>query len=248
MRRRQVVRGLVSTFALWLAFPQPLHAQGATLVAVAAAFTAAWNAHDVEGVLAGFAPGAEVRQTGVVLVPAGDGSPTGLAVEDVYGTGPWALAEATGARDGTESEVLWATGLPEIRVWLARLFAADHRIEASGYVVEGDTVIWRYRAFAAPSQRVAGAAPAEGTARLVVRAGRILALVVASDPATVARRARQLGAALDARLAAAPWPGGPVRPATAGRAAAADGPTWGPPRPGRGDGPGCAAPRRSGAR
>jgi hypothetical protein len=64
-------------------------------------------------------------------------------------------------------------------------------------------VTWRFRASADAYRRVAGIDPAEGTASLVVRAGRAVALGFVTDGEAVARRVRQVDAALSARLAAA---------------------------------------------
>jgi hypothetical protein len=197
------------------------------LVAFARAVNAAWNAHDLDRVAAYFAPGATIRQMGVrFAVAAADGSDPPV-VEDVYGAGPRSLAAAQDGGGWPGDDVLWAAGPPRIRTWLPWLFAAGHRVEASAYRAAGDTVTWRYRAFADPYQRFAGVGPAEGTAALVVRGGRIFELTVASDGYTVARRARQFNAEMSARIAA--------------RAAA---PPDGSAAPGRGGG---AGPRPAGA-
>jgi hypothetical protein len=191
------------------------------LIAFARAFNAAWNAHDVEGVVALFAPDATVRQTRARVADAGDGVVAAPVIEDVYGAGPRPLADAHDQGTGAWGEVLWAAGPAEVRAWLPRFFAAGHRVEAAAYRAEADVVTWRFRAFADPYQRGGGVDPAEGTANLVVRAGRAVSFVFESEGETVARRARQFDAAQSARLAAAwaafrppagPSPGGPAAP------------------------------------
>jgi hypothetical protein len=180
---------------------------GSDPAALARAFTGAWNAHDAPGVVVLFWPDATVRQTGarILLADDQDGTPATPLVEDVFGAGRRRLDDAQdghAVRTSPQGEVLWAPGTPRIRAWAAALFAAGHRMEASGYQVERDGVRWRYRAFADPYQRLAGVQPAEGTAVLVVHAGRIAALVFTSDGETVAQREREFEAALNARTAA----------------------------------------------
>jgi hypothetical protein len=196
--------------------------------AVAWALNAAWNAHDVEGLVALFAPDAEVWQTRVVLVAA-DSSEAALAIEDVYGAGQGALADTLAARNGPQGEVLWAAGTPRIRAWLLGLFAAGHRVEASAYEADGDSVAWRFRAFADPYQRFPGVEPTEGTARLAVHDGRVAALTFGTERHTVTRRTRQFDAATQAatRARIAVTRSAPPRPATPSR---------------RGAGPAAAAP------
>jgi hypothetical protein len=194
----------------WAADPLPLQAQEADRVGVARAFNAAWNAHDVEGVVAVFAPGATIRQTHTrfVVDGPGEGAPDPQAwhyqaTEDTYGAGERSLAGAQDVGGWPRGEVVWATGTARIRAWVPWFVAARHRIEASAYQAEGDTVTWRYRAFADPYQQIVGVEPAEGTARVVVHAGRITAFTFDTDEATAARRQRQVAAGLHARLAAA---------------------------------------------
>jgi MYXO-CTERM domain-containing protein len=206
------------------------------LVAYARAFNAAWNAHDVEGVVAFFAPDATVRQTRARVADAADSVGAVPVIEDVYGAGPRSLADAHVPATWARGEVLWATGPAAIRAWLPPVVAAGHRVEATAYHAEADVVTWHFRAFADPYQQVRGVAPVEGTAALVVRAGRAVSLVFETDGETVARRARQFDAAQSARLAAAwaafrppagPRPRGPAAGA-AGAPAAPDEPEDGP--------------------
>jgi hypothetical protein len=189
------------------------------LVGFARAFNAAWNDHDVEGVVAFFAPDATVRQTRAVVALGDAGASTAPVIEDVYGAGPRPFADAPGGEAWPQGEVLWAAGPASLRAWLPRLFASGHRVGASDYRTEGGTVSWRYLAFADPYQHLVGVEPAQGTAHLQVRSGRVAALVFEADAETVARRTRQLDAAQDARTAAAfaalrlPAAPGPLRPA-----------------------------------
>jgi hypothetical protein len=128
-------------------------------------------------------------------------------VQDTYGAGQRPLADAEAAQDWgswSPGEVLWAAGAPRIRVWLPWFFAAGHRVEASEYRAVGDTVTWRFRAFSDAYERLAGVEPAEGTARLVVEAGRVASFTFATEPQTVSRRERQLEVATAARAAALP--------------------------------------------
>src|SRR5688500_11834075 len=63
------------------------------LVGFARAFNAAWNDHDVEGVVAFFAPDATVRQTRAVVALGDAGASTAPVIEDVYGAGPRPFAD-----------------------------------------------------------------------------------------------------------------------------------------------------------
>ena len=205
----------------------PGSAPAADLVAFAEAFNAAWNAHDVEGVAAFFAPDATVRQTSARVAGAGDAVVVAPVIEDVYGAGPRSLADAHDPATWAQGEVLWATGPAAIRAWLPPVFATSHRVEAVAYRAEADVVAWRFRAFADPYQQALGVAPVEGTASLVVRAGRAVSFGFDTEGEAVARRARQFDAALNTHFAAAaaafrpPVAPGPQRPAAAaaGRAA-----------------------------
>jgi len=66
-------------------------------------------------------------------------------------------------------------------------------------LADGLLASYRYRAFADTYQRVPGVEPVEGTAVVVVRAGRIASFAFTTEAATVARRTRQLEAAVAAR-------------------------------------------------
>jgi hypothetical protein len=171
-------------------------------VAVARAFNTAWNAHDVEGVVARFAPGATVWQTDTLIASdPSDALPAVPVARDAYGAGRRSLADAEAAADSggwarwARGEILWAAGGRRIRTWLAWFFAAGHRVEATGYQARGDTVTWRFRAFADPYQGTPGVAPTEGTARLALDAGRVASFTFATERPAVARRDRQLAAA-----------------------------------------------------
>jgi hypothetical protein len=218
MRRRQTVRGLVPAFALWLACPRPRRAQAADPVPVAAAYAAAWNAHDLEAVLALFAPDAVVRgRTGVV--PAAVWDTRDPRVVRTY---------LDGAHDGLSYDaggLAWMTGHQEIAAWAAGRFARNHRYAVGPPRAAGDTVGWPYRAFINPFQLVPGVGPAEGDAEAVVRGGTITVLSLVESPASV-RRQRGEGEAALARVRAthrAPplgdeageRPSGPVRAAAA---------------------------------
>ena len=203
-------------------------------MAVARAFNTAWNAHDVDAVVAVFAPGATVRQARARVAGAGDAPAVAPVIEDVYGAGPRPLTDADDPGAWARGEVLWAAGTPRLRAWLPPFFAAGHRVEAWGYRTDGDVVTWRFRAFADPYQGVAGVEPVAGTASLVVRAGRAVALRFETEGETVDRRARQFDAALSARLTAA-WAGLRLPPSASLR-----GPGAGAPGPAAPDGP---APR-----
>lgn len=188
MRRRQVVRGLVPTFALWLAFPHPLHAQGATLVAVAEAYTAAWNAHDLPAVLARFAPDAVVRErTGVV--PADVWDTRDPRVVRAYLDGP------SDPHDDHSGALTWMMGHRQIAAWAAGSFARHSRLVADPYRAAGDTVGWSYQEFADPFQQIPGVGPVEGEAEAVVRGGRIAVLSLVQAPASVRRRRDGMNAA-----------------------------------------------------
>ena len=214
------------------AAPRP--APAPDLVAFARAFNAAWNAHDVEGVVALFAPDATIRQTRARGAGLADTPVTAPVVEDVYGAGPRSLADADAVDPGAwaQGEVLWAAGTPRLRAWLPALFAAGHRVEASAYRTDGDVVTWRFRAFADPYQGVAGVEPVAGAASLVVRAGRAVSLGFETEGEAIDRRARQFDAALSARLTAA-WAARQL-PTSAGPRTDPRGPAPAPAAPARG--------------
>ena len=187
MRRRQVVRGLVPTFALWLAFPHPLHAQGATLVAVAEAYTAAWNAHDLPAVLARFAPDAVVRERrGAVPAEVWDSRDPQVVR---------AYLRASYDGEVAADDFAWVTGHPQIAAWAAAHFKLRHRYVAGQHRAAGDTVSWPYREFSDPFQLLPGVGPAEGDAEAVVRDGRITRLTLLRSPASAQRQQGEAEAA-----------------------------------------------------
>jgi hypothetical protein len=145
MRRRQVVRGLVPAFALWLAFPHPLHAHGTTLVPVAEAYTAAWNAHDLPAVLALFAPDAVVRER------RGDVPPHVWDTHDPQVVATYLEDSHDGATYDTHG-LTWVTGRQPIAAWAAARFAWNHRYAVGQPRAAGATVGWPYREYADPFQ------------------------------------------------------------------------------------------------
>ena len=206
------------------------------LVAFAQAFNATWNAHDVEAVLAFFAPDAVVQQP---AASAGiDGGGSHATVRDVYGVAFDAWDDPPAERHGM---VEWAADPTARRAWVQRLLRRNHRVAATDYRARGERVRWTFRAFADPYQTLPGVGPTDGTAQAVVRAGHIATLVTAPEPASVRQReeavlaadaagtARSVARATQAASAAPP----PERPATqrpdrpAGRVAAgAEDATW----------------------
>ena len=91
-RRRKFAGVMTAALALAVVQWSPIRASGASepdLVAFARAFNAAWNAHDVAGVVSLFAQGATVRQTGVrTVIGAAAGGPDAPEAEDCFGAGP----------------------------------------------------------------------------------------------------------------------------------------------------------------
>lgn len=156
------------------------------------AFTAAWNARDVEGALAFFAGDAQVRQRNTRVVQYG----VNVDVGDVYGAG----LSYEGAPPRIEaSEVLWATGEAEIRRWLTALLPGAEPVETTNHRVAGSVVTWEYRVPLAPhvQRAVPGMPPASGSAEALVVDGRIARLVLTSAPGVAARREQALAHALD---------------------------------------------------
>ena len=157
-------------------------------VRVAAAFAAAWNAHDLPAVLAHFAPDAVVRERSGAVPP------------EVWDTREPQVVRAyrKGSHDGDNYDVdsfVWVTGHAEIAAWAAGSFARHHRLVADPYRAAGDTVGWSYRAFADPYQLMPGIGPAEGDAEAVVRGGRIAVLSLVQTTASVERRRDEMNAA-----------------------------------------------------
>jgi hypothetical protein len=189
MRLRYIL--LLLALSLWLAVPPGAQAQQLDLVEFAQAYDAAWNAHDLEGVLAFFAPAAVVRQP-AASAGVGNGE-RHVTVADVYGLAvdPW-----NGAPTETTEMVVLAADPAQVRSWVRLLFERRHRVEATGYRASGETVSWDFRAYADPYQTVRGVGPTEGTAEAVVRAGHITTLTTASTPESVRRREAAMAAAL----------------------------------------------------
>jgi ketosteroid isomerase-like protein len=174
--------------------PRPLHAQAPDLVPVAAAYTAAWNAHDLPAVLALFAPDAVVRgRSGTVPAAVWDTRDPQVVRAYLEGSG-----------DGLNynpSALVWVTGHQEIAAWAAAAYAHRHRFAATQYHAAGDTVSWPYREFLDPYQRLPGVGPLEGDAEAVVRDGRITRLTLLPSPASVRRRHGEVEAAGAGRVA-----------------------------------------------
>jgi hypothetical protein len=178
-------------------------------VAVARAFTAAWNAQDVEGVLGLFAEAARVRQRGAQISQYGPD----VQVDDVLGA---ALNYPGDPPPADGDAVVWAAGRAAVRAWVARFLAAGHRVVASNYRLAGGAVGWDYEVPppAAWAAGVPGLAPARGVAEALVVDERIVTLTVASAPGTAEARRRALAAAAAAavrREAAAGASAGPPR-------------------------------------
>ena len=182
-------------------------------VAVARAFTAAWNAHDLPAVLALFAPDAVVRERrGPVPPHVWDARDP--AVVRAY------LDEVSHSGDDP-GRLVWVTGHPEIAAWAAARFAERHRYAPDPPRGAGETVRWAYREFVDPFQGTPGISPAEGDAEAVVRGGRIAVLSHVQTPASVRRQWDEVNAAARARRPR-PAPPDPARP----RPAEPDAPAW----------------------
>ena len=197
--------------ALWLALllaggvPEPVQAQELDPVAVARSFSVAWNAHDVDAVVAHFAPDGVVREARLVWEMANDGSTATYVVygghltgaHDAYGTGAHGSPPFT--LEG--GAVVWC-GSGRIRAWAQRLFALRHRAEADGYTADAERVTWCYRARVDHYQLISGVPAAEGTAAMTARGGRITELVLIPAVESLQVREAAVRAAL-ARAAAA---------------------------------------------
>jgi hypothetical protein len=190
--------------------------------AAARAFGAAWNAHDLEAVLAGFAPDAVVRERRGA-VPAAVWDTRDPLVVRAY------LDAADGAAADTHG-LTWVTGRQQIAAWAAAHFARAHRFAAGPYRAAGATVGWPYREVVDPYQRLPGVDPTEGTAEAEVRGGVITRLTLVQSPASVQRRRSELeGLAVGAvttRRAAPPGAGPSVPPREPRGAAEPTDATW----------------------
>jgi len=174
-------------------------------VRVAAAFAAAWNAHDLPAVLAHFAPDAVVRERSGAVPP------------EVWDTRERQVVRAylevpRESRDDVPSPFVWVTGHQEIAAWAAARFALRHRYAVGPYHAAGDTVGWAYREFIDPFQLAPDFSPSEGDAEAVVRGGRIAVLSLVQTPESVLRRwdeAHVVAARVMATQRAAPAGDGP---------------------------------------
>ena len=206
---------LVLALALGLLTPGLSAAQGPPPtpdpVAVAEAYTAAWNAHDLPAVLALFAPDAVVRERWGAVPPAVWDTRDPQVVRDY-------LEGAHDAHDGsrtgsTPGHLVWVTGHQEIAAWAALAFARRHRIAVGLPRAAGDTAGWPYREFADPYQLLPGVGPTEGDAEAVLRGGRITVLTLIVSPASVQRQWREADAAfvrVEATRHASPPGGEPI--------------------------------------
>jgi hypothetical protein len=215
--RAPAVRALALSLALLLALPLapaafPIatrtvaaQSQPGDALSVARAFDTAWNRHDLDAVVAAFAPDAVVRQA-TTFTSSGGGH---VVVADVYGA---RLQYGVGAEPYTVEgdEVVWR-GRAAIRLWAVALFALRHRADASGFTFargpgdlgdggEGDerNVAWLYRAHVDFFQAIPGVPPAEGTATVTVRAGAITALALDGSVDARTRRDEAVSASLQA--------------------------------------------------
>ena len=161
---------------------QGIAASEGSLVFLARAYTAAWNAHDLEAALACFAPDA--------VITCGE---AGLRVA------VWEAArEATTHGDGGHGEdtegVYAIPGTAAIQAHLRAQVVWQGHVEAWDYRAAGSGVTWSYRRSEAAEPHVPGIRPVEGTAEASVRAGRIMRLRLAHDPGSVAARATAVAA------------------------------------------------------
>jgi hypothetical protein len=198
------------------------------LIVVARAFTAAWNAHDVEAVVALFAPDAEVREPRAALATAGPDAAAGpdARASDPFGTQRYLAGRPLAVdEDGT---VAWAAGRAELRAWAQDVLARGARTSATGYAAAGEEVTWAFAMALDPLPRVGVAEPLAGTATARLRGGRIASLLLVADGASVQRREAASTAAL-------------LATATAAHAGGADG------RPGRAPAPRAAGEAPAGA-
>jgi ketosteroid isomerase-like protein len=182
--------------------PRRLHAHAAPApdrVTVAQAYTAAWNAHDLDAVLACFAPDAVVRQfRGEVPSDMRDARDPRVVR---------AYPDDARAGEADEPRILtWVTGHQQIAAWATARFAQHHRFAAAPPLAAGDTVRWQYREFFDPFQRLPGVGALEGSAEAVVRDGRITRLTFVQSPASVQRQRDELAAYGDRRRATVPGP------------------------------------------
>ena len=220
-------RAVLPLLALGLLTPGRSRAQApppaaSSRIAVAEAYLAAWNAHDLPALLALFAPDAVVRERWGEVPPVVWDTRDPQVVRAYQDDAGRSHDDASSSRDFVAG-LVWVTGRAEIAVWAAGRFAQHSRLAAGPYRAAGDAVGWSYREFVDPFQRVPGVGPAEGEAEAVVRGGRIAVLSLAHTPESVRRRWHE------GMLAAA----GAV--ATRRAASAGDGPSVPLSRPPRGE-------------
>jgi hypothetical protein len=160
-------------------------------VGVVRDFVAAWNTPDLEGVVALFADDARVRQRGPEISEYGPN----VEVDDVFGSA-WSYAGELPVSDG--DAVVWATGKREIWAWVSRLLAGGHRIVASNYRLQDNTVTWDYQVPAPALWRVGlpQLPPATGTIDALIVDGRITRFTLTSTPGAAAARRRAILGAL----------------------------------------------------
>jgi hypothetical protein len=177
-------------------------------------FGVAWNAHDIDAVVAHFAPDAVVRQsTGVTVTVSyyASGMDGFVDLRDVFGARLTASpSQAPFAVEG--GAAVWR-GQTGVREWARLLFTLRHRAEVTGYATADGRVTWRYRAHVDPYQTIPGVPRAEGTAAATVRGGWITELSLSMPADRVAQRE----AALNAAAAAAVRRAGAVSGASASR-------------------------------
>jgi hypothetical protein len=166
----------------WLAAPPRVHAQATqapNLLPLAQAYTAAWNAHDLDAVLAFFVPDAIVRERrGDVPLEVWD-------AHDPQVVGAYLNATLDG-NNLDPTPLRWVTGHQQIGAWATARFARRHRVAVGQYHVIGDTVRWPYQEGSDPFQSMPGVGLLEGTTEAEVRGGRITLLTVVLSPASVA--------------------------------------------------------------
>jgi MYXO-CTERM domain-containing protein len=190
---------------------------------LAEAFTAGWNAHDPDGVLACFAPDAIVRERWGTVPPevwdSHDAQVVRKYLEDSHGGDTYDTGGLT-----------WASGQEEIAAWAAARLAQLDRFVVVGYRATGDTVTWQYQEFVDPFQRMPGIGPTEGTAEAVVHDGAIAVLTLVRSSASVRRQRAEAAASFDRAMATRgadtvrDGPGGRLRsPRSSGTTAE---PTW----------------------
>ena len=185
-RRR---RSPCSRSRVGLVVPGPSAAQdrppGPDLVPVAQAYTAAWNAHDLDAVLAGFAPDAVVRERRGDVPPA------------VWDTRDPQVVRAylDGLHDGAAydpSGLVWVTGHRQIAALGRRALRAAPPLRGWARTAPpGTRWAGRTGSSSTPTSSLPGVGPAEGEAEAVVRGGRIAVLSFVQSPASVQRQRRR---------------------------------------------------------